>query len=122
MNRGIFTRTALVAAALLACGVAHTDEPGAVLGAGIQKCRVLVNMASDERTKPVATLIFAWVQGWFSARNIAPPNDHAPLTVGGSLSPETLQGYLVTMCKKFPETPVFVAANGIYEVLKEEGK
>jgi hypothetical protein len=108
---------------LLACSItaAHAKDPNVVLGFGAVTCVEFVNAEHDPRRKTTLGLdIFAWAQGYFSARNTQQPGAH--LTVGGSVSADTLESMLVDQCNELPKTtPVFFAADALYEKLKQKG-
>jgi hypothetical protein len=125
---GLFVRSRslgvlwLAGIGLLASGpLSAKDEPSVIVGAGTLKCQVFVNMTKDKRLKEPADMMVSWVQGWISASNVSGANKDHPQTVGGSLSPETLEGFLVTECEKHPSEPVFIAANNLYEYFTTKG-
>lgn len=127
--RGLLMRNSrpLQVLLLLVLGVTVVDagEPaGAVFGAGAGvTCKAYVNMLKDPRLQVSAFEVVAWVQGFFSARNIAGVAQHNVLTVGGTLSPQTLRWMLADQCadeKLLPE-PVVLAASQLYFKLQAKG-
>jgi hypothetical protein len=98
---------------------AGAKEPSALFGAGTVTCESFVNTEAAH-AKPYSNAVFSWVQGWFSARNVA--GRGKPLTVGSTLSPTTLRSMLVDECKELvPERPVWLAADQLYDRLAEKG-
>jgi hypothetical protein len=104
------------------CGSATwAKEPNAVFGYGTTRCIVFVNESKNKDAKFVADLTFGWVQGWFSARNAAGDMRMPVKTVGGSLSPATLMGFLVSECEEHPDFEVYMAAETLYDRFAVQG-
>ena len=102
--------------------VANAKEPAAIFGFGTMKCRAYANMTRDKDAEVIADQAFAWVQGWFSAKNIGNASSPSTVrTVGGSLSPDTLKGFLVNECEDHPDEEGFVAANNLYARFAAKG-
>jgi hypothetical protein len=110
--------------ALLACCSVSYGAPGAgnvLLGPGAVSCKIFIAHSRTTDTQdPVRTLAFAWAQGWFSARNYVGRED-SPLTVGGTLSADTLESFLIDQCKIDSNMPLALAADGLYEKLAKKG-
>src|SRR5579862_3446638 len=107
---------------LLTLGVTAVSakEPGVVYGAGTLTCKVYMDMVREPRREHQADLMFSWVQGFFSARNLR-DFDH-PLTVGGSLSADTLRSMLTDQCREEKDTFLLLgAAMKLYDKLEEKG-
>lgn len=107
---------------LLLGGIGNADarEPWAIVGIGTMECRLYVSASKDKNAKAITDPAFAWVQGWFSAKNMG-DGAAKPRTVGGSLSANTLEGFFVSECEDHPENKLFVAANDLYARLAEKG-
>lgn len=124
----MFTSRPLQVLLLLACSVTAVPakEPSAVFGAGVTLCKVYVEAVKDPNGKPLAETVLSWVQGYFSARNVGGrlthPEEHR-LTVGGTMSLETLQAMLVDQCndEDFRAGPAFFAAEALYNKLQAKG-
>jgi hypothetical protein len=112
----------LQVALLLAIGIpaAHAKEPYSLIGSGTMKCGLFVSAERDPVAKNiVGSQAFAWVQGYFSARNTPQPDVY--LTVSGTLSAQTLESMLIDQCNEMPkETPLYLAADSLYEKLKQK--
>jgi hypothetical protein len=106
---------------LLCCSVsgAHARGPYALFGLGTLKCLVFVNMETDKDMKPLGDEAFAWAQAWFSARNVV--GRATALTVGGTLSSDTLESMLVDKCRDSPKVELWYAVDGLYNHLAEKG-
>jgi len=79
-----------------------------------------VNSSRDPLTKDIlAKPIFAWAQGWMSARNVA--GRVPPLTVGGSLSAAALEAMLVSECEDHSQAQVWQAVDSLYDRLATKG-
>jgi hypothetical protein len=63
--------------------------------------------------------VFAWVEGWFSAKNMSDPDK--PLAVGGSLSDRALKTMLVDECYAYQTVNVATAAARLYDKLAKGG-
>jgi hypothetical protein len=121
----MFFARALQVALLLACGVtaAHGKEPNVVIGAGASfTCKAYVTMLENHNSVRITEMIFSWVQGYFSARNTAGRGDH-PLTVGGTMSADTLHAMLADECRNEANQPypVVLAAEALYDKLQAKG-
>jgi hypothetical protein len=105
---------------LLTCNATavYAKEPNSVLGYGAMSCKAYLNFFQEPAMKESAGDVFAWVQGYFSARNTL--GDH-PVTVGGSLSANTLESMLRDHCGEVRETPVVLAAAMLYAKLEAKG-
>lgn len=122
MGRRAWVIEVIAATALcLQCSMAVAKEPYVITGIGIFKCKALVSASKSKEMEPIMTSMFAWVQGWFSARNAAGPNANAPRSVGGTLSAQTLQGFLVSECEEHPEGSIYIAVDRLYDRLAEKG-
>jgi hypothetical protein len=133
------TRTAPIAAAfrsrplqvllLLACGVTavHAAEPKVVLGLGGYTCEFYWSLYS-RGDQPDADSVFSWVQGYFSARNMY-GHGVRQATVGGSLSPPTLESMFKDECSDLidatredvPKPTLYAAADALYRKLEAKG-
>ena len=84
-------------------------EPSALFGVGSHKRKVFVSSETKSDMKRIADQVFAWAQGWFSARNsVGSSEGERPRTVGGSLSGKVLRAMLVADFEELPETTVFL--------------
>jgi hypothetical protein len=113
----------IVIASLCYAAASNAKSPNAVFGAGAGlKCGSYVAFERNQTSPNITDMVLAWAQGYFSARNTAGLGDHA-LTVGGSLSSDTFKSMLVDQCKEdgFTNAPVFIAAEALYDRLKEKG-
>jgi hypothetical protein len=119
----MLSRRPFQVAALLAglISVAHGKEPYTLFGSGTMKCVLFVSVERDPQGKEiVGSRAFAWVQGYFSARNTPQPGVYH--TVRGSLSPQTLESMLVDQCNDMPkDSELYTAADALYEKLKQKG-
>jgi hypothetical protein len=100
----------------------NAKSPNAVFGAAVGfKCRAYTVIAKDQMSRNIADMILASVQGYFSARNTDDRGDH-PLTVGGSLSPDTLQAMLVDEQRgELPGLPRLLFSRGAIRKVEGEG-
>ena len=106
---------------LSVCSTGWSKEPFSVFGFGTVSCKVLVDTeAESSPMKPLSKDLFAWSQGWLSARNYVGHEDK-PLTVGGSLSARTLESMIVDECKEHPDFPIFMALDLLYDRLQKKG-
>ncbi len=88
-----------------------------VIGAGMETCQTYVNLiAQDQQLKVLS--ILSWVQGYFSARNMAVPGSQ----VGGGISVSTLQSMLADQCddRDLRAHPVAAATQRLYDKLKSK--
>jgi hypothetical protein len=109
--------------AVIACSfgqLAPAKDPNALFGFGTMKCVGFVSASRDPQGKSIlARPIFAWAQGWMSARNVA--GRTVPLTVGGSLSADALEAMLVSECEDHPQAEVWQAVDSLYDRLAAKG-
>jgi hypothetical protein len=119
----MFYSRPLQIALLFVCGVTAVSakEPGMVLGAGASTCGQYLNFKKDPKRVSTARMMFSWVQGYFSARN-AMGHTERMLTVGGSVSADTLESMLADQCTNEGEsTTVWIAADDLYDKLRQKG-
>lgn len=109
---------------LAICGAGTAKEPPrAVFGYGTVTCSIFTNLSSDTSpsdAKDMSERVFAWAEGWFSAKNVL---GHAgkPLTVGGSLSDKALKAMLVDECYEHPNAEVSAAVASLYDKIAKAG-
>jgi hypothetical protein len=109
---------------LLALGVtaAHAAEPTSALGAGSAvTCKDYLALLKHHQTVPT-DLVLSWVQGYFTARNSVGRADQ-PVTVGHTISANTLQSLLADQCKDERMQPklIALAADALYEKMQQKG-
>jgi hypothetical protein len=113
----------LILTVILAGVSASAKEPNVIIGVGSAlRCAAFVSMIKDHDNPMLGDVAFAWVQGWFSARNVPGfTNSSVHRTVGGSISADTLTEFLVTECKEHPQEELVFAADAVYEQLALKG-
>jgi hypothetical protein len=109
---------------LLTLGVAAANaaEPTSALGAGSAvACKDYLALLKHHQTVPT-DLVLSWVQGYFTARNSVGPSGQ-PVTVGHTLSANTLQSMLADQCKdqRMQSKLIAIAADALYEKLQQKG-
>jgi hypothetical protein len=111
----------LLAIAVLHSGPSNADarEGPAITGAGTSTCEMFIR-ASRTDSQAAAEAMFAWVQGWFSARNVGGRLDNVA-TVGGNVSPFALRTMLSSVCEQYPGLSLWQAADQLYNSLGKAG-
>jgi hypothetical protein len=94
----------------------------ALYGVGAHPCQKLLDVATESDGNQIALTgaMFSWAQGWFSARNLV-GHENAPLTVGGTLTADSLKAMLVSECKSHPDESIYLAVNDLYDRLEKKG-
>jgi hypothetical protein len=123
----MFTSRRLQVLLLLTCGITAVPAkaPNVVFGVGTTMCKAYVGMVKDPTAGRLTDMVVSWAQGYFSARNVAgrlDPNA-TRLSVGGTISADTLQAMLVDECNEedFQSGPLFFAVEGLYNKLQSKG-
>jgi hypothetical protein len=132
------TRAAPIAAAfrsrllpillLLACVTAvSAREPYVVMGLGATSCKAY--LGKTPHVEMLGLAVLAWVEGYFSARNVYGHNGRMA-TVGGTLSADTLESMFKDQCsdlmnatdESVPKPTVYAAADALYQKLEAKGR
>lgn len=106
---------------LLTCCVTpvYTTETPGTRGAGTMTCEsylLAVHAPNERNTVETAAEAREWVRGYFAGRNV-----ESTRIVGGSLSNESLEVFLIEQCREEHWSTVYFAADRLYRKLKEKG-
>jgi hypothetical protein len=110
-----------VALGLCVCGLSAQAEPLATQGIGTSSCARLVNdlNPSEGLTNSVNVMLYAWVQGYLSAANIALLEDDSKHVDLSTLDEGKVLNLVVGFCKANPDKKPVTA---IDELIRKSAK
>jgi len=117
----VFLLLACTLPTVAATGDSNKQQDSVVFGEGNVLCGPFVYMEQYPQMRPgERQRVFAWVEGYFSARNMV--GHERPLAVGNSVSSKTRESMLLDLCgKESARTPIWVAADKLYNQMQKGG-